>query len=252
MQLLVVGAGEMGRWFARTAGADAVAFADRERSIAEAAAAELDADAVAAGPASSRAVALDGDERFDVVCVAVPMSAVPGTVAEHADRATEAVVDVSGEMRDSVAALRAHADGRERASFHPLFSAANAPGNVPVVVDRSGPIVADIRASIAAAGNAVFETTPDEHDRAMETVQTRAHAAVLAYALAAEDVDPRFHTKLSEPLEELVDQLAGNDPAVYAEIQERFPGAEDVAEGARALADADAEAFRELYEDAGR
>ncbi|MFW5963464.1 MAG: NAD(P)-binding domain-containing protein [Natronomonas sp.] len=243
MQLLVVGAGEMGRWFARHSGADAVAFTDRDLEVArEAADATNDATAVP----------LDTDERFEVVCIAIPMTAVPEAIAEHASKATEAVVDVSGEMRDSVAALSAHAEGRERASFHPLFSASNAPGNLPVVVDADGPTVDAIRESLSAAGNEVFETTPEEHDRAMETVQARAHTAVLAYALAAEEVDSRFQTNLSEPLEELVERVAGNTPEVYAEIQERFEGGDSVAEAARALSDADRETFLDLYEEAGR
>lgn len=246
MQLLVVGAGEMGQWFARSSGADEVAFADRDRAVAEAAADALE------GTKPARAVPLDGDERFDAVCLAVPMNAVPGAVAEHADRATEAVVDVSGEMRDSVAALREHAEGRERASFHPLFSASNAPGNVPVVVDADGPVVAAIRETLSAAGNEVFETTPAEHDRAMETVQAKAHTAVLAYALAGDDVDPRFHTTLSAPLGDLVAQIVDGTPEVYADIQDRYDGSEAVAEAARTLADADREAFVDRYEDAGR
>ena len=86
----------------------------------------------------------------------------------------------------------------------------------------------------------------------METVQARAHTAVLAYALAAEDVDPRFHTTLSGPLSELAEQLTGNTPAVYADIQERFDGGESVAEAARLLAAADREVFLELYEGADR
>jgi prephenate dehydrogenase len=241
MQLLVVGAGEMGRWFARQSGADGVAFADRQPAVASKA-----ADAVE----EARAVPLDGEETFDAVCVAVPMAAVPEAIATHADRATDAVVDVSGEMRDSVAALAGHATGRERASFHPLFAADNAPGNVPVVVDRSGPVVEGIRGSLSAAGNRVFETTPSEHDRAMETVQAKAHTAVLAYALAAEEVDPRFHTTLSAPLADLADELTGNAPDVYADIQARFDGGADLAEAARRLADADPETFRALYEDA--
>jgi prephenate dehydrogenase len=232
----------MGRWFARHSGADAVAFADREFETARAAAASDDA----------RAVPLDTEERFDVVCLAVPMSVVPEAIAEHADRATEAVVDVSGEMRDSVAALRTHAEGRERASFHPLFSASNAPGNVPVVVDRGGPTVDRMRESLAAAGNDVFETTPSAHDRAMETVQAKAHTAVLAYALAAEDVDPRFHTSLSGPLSELVDGIVENTPEVYAEIQERFEGRSSVADAAERIAEADREAFLQLYDEAGK
>ena len=178
MDLLVVGAGEMGRWFARASGADTVAFTDRDPAVARDA-----ADAVDGG----RVVPLDGDERFDAVCVAVPMPATPAAIAEHADRATAAVCDISGEMHDAVAALREHANGRERASFHPLFSAANAPGNVPVVVDHDGPVLQELCGTLSAAGNEVFETTPAEHDRAMETVQARAHTAVLAYALAAEE-----------------------------------------------------------------
>ncbi|MUV86378.1 prephenate dehydrogenase/arogenate dehydrogenase family protein [Natronomonas sp. CBA1123] len=243
MQLLVVGAGEMGRWFARHSGADAVAFADRDPEVAREAADET---------ADATTVPLDTDERFEVVCVAVPMTAVPDAIAEHATKATEAVVDVSGEMRDSVAALSTHAESRERASFHPLFSASNAPGNIPIVVDSGGATVDAIRESLSTAGNEVFETTPEEHDRAMETVQARAHTAVLAYALAAEEVDPRFQTNLSEPLDELVDRIVGNTPEVYAEIQERFEGGDSVAEAARALSEADRETFLDLYEEAGR
>lgn len=243
MQLLVVGAGEMGRWFARHSGADSVAFADRDPDAASEAAAERE---------DARSVPLDTDERFEVVCLAVPMTAVPDAIAEHADKATEAVVDVSGEMRDSVAALAEHAAERERASFHPLFSASNAPGNVPVVVDCDGPIIEGIRDTLSAAGNDVFETTPEEHDRAMETVQAKAHTAVLAYALAADDVDPRFHTTLSAPLEDLVEQMVGGTPEVYAEIQERFAGREEIAAAARDLADADRDTFVDRYKDASK
>jgi prephenate dehydrogenase len=243
MDLLVVGAGEMGRWFAAESGADAVAFADSDPDVARAAAGAV---------AGARAVPLDGDDTFDAVCVAVPMPAVPTAIETHADRATEAVVDVAGEMRDAVAALQEHASGRQRASFHPLFAADNAPGTVPVVVDRAGPVVEDVCASLSAAGNRVFETTPAEHDRAMETVQAKAHTAVLAYALTADDVDPRFHTTLSAPLSDLADQVTGNQPDIYADIQARFDGGADVATTARRLAEADPETFRTFYEDADR
>ena len=242
MQLLVVGAGEMGRWFARHAGAASVAFADREAGTARDAAAEV---------SDARAVSLDTGETFDAVCLAVPMSVVPEAIEEHAHRATDAVVDVSGEMRDSVAALRTHAEEHERASFHPLFSAANAPGNVPVVVDHAGPTVDRISTSLEAAGNEVFETTPATHDRAMETVQAKTHTAVLAYALTEDEIDPRFHTSLSGPLSELAEAIAGNTPTVYAEIQDRFEGASSVAEAAERIANADHEAFVDIYEEAG-
>ena len=244
MQLLVVGSGEMGRWFARQSGAEAVAFADRDLVTAREAAATLD---------PARAVPIDTDETFDVVCLAVPMSATPSAIETHAGKATEAVLDVAGEMRDSVAALETHAESRGLAcaSVHPLFSAANAPGNVPIVVVRDGRPIERLRSALESAGNDVFETTAEDHDRAMETVQAKAHTAVLAYALAAEEVDPRFHTALSEPLSELVSSLTGDTPAVYAEIQTRFDGSASVAEAAAEIADADAETFLELYEEAG-
>ncbi|MEF8777528.1 MAG: NAD(P)-binding domain-containing protein [Natronomonas sp.] len=242
MRLLVVGAGEMGRWFADTCGAEAISFADRDHGTARTAAETID---------GAKAVELDTDETFDVVCLAVPMSAVPDAIASHADRATDAVVDVSGEMRDTVAALETHADDRECASFHPLFSASNAPGSIPVVTVSDGDTIDRIRSALDAAGNDVFETTVADHDRAMETVQVKAHTAVLAYALAADEVDPRFHTSISGPLSELKAGLTGNTPDVYAEIQARFDGSEAIADAAAKLADADHERFIELYEEAG-
>lgn len=239
MDVLVVGAGTMGRWFARAVDA-AVAFADADPAVAERAAAAV----------GGRAVPLDGDERFDAVCVAVPISAVADAVAAQAPRAERALLDVTGVMDPAVAAMREHAPDRERVSFHPLFAPENAPGNVAVVADAPGPATDAVRGALTERGNHLFETTPAEHDRAMETVQARAHAAVLAFGLAAEEVPEQFHTPVSGPLCELVEQVTGATPGVYAEIQAAFDGAEDVAEAARRIADADREAFEALYREA--
>jgi len=244
MDLLVVGAGEIGRWIADTVSADespvdaTVSFADRDPSVAADAAAGRDADAVPA----------DGDTVHDAVCLAVPMSAVPAAVEAYAPRARRAILDVSGEMTDAVAAMREHAPALERASYHPLFAPPRVPGNVAAVVDEGGPAVAAITAAIEAGGNEVFETTPAEHDEAMETVQAGAHAAVLAWRLAGGDVREEFHTPVSAALDEIADTVTEGSPAVYAEIQRAFDGADDVAAAAREIADADPEAFADLYE----
>ncbi|WP_255149299.1 prephenate dehydrogenase/arogenate dehydrogenase family protein [Halorarius halobius] len=241
MRLLVVGAGEMGRWLAESlAPAFDVAVTDVDQAVARDAAAVVDAR-----------VADDG-ETFDAVCFAVPMSAVDDAVAAHADRADRALLDVTGEMTTALDAMRDVAPDRERLSTHPLFAAANAPGNVAVVRDAVGPVTDAVVDALEVAGNEVFETTAAEHDRAMETVQAKAHAAVLAYALAAEDVREEFHTPLSGPLQQLVDQLLDNNPRVYAEIQAAFDGADGVADAARRIADADTETFVDLYEEASR
>jgi len=244
MDVLVVGAGEMGRWFARTVGAAAavgpVAFADVDPGAAEAAAAEV----------GGHAVPLDGGDRFDVVCVAVPMRLTEAAIADHAGRAREALVDLSGAMAGPVAAMAEHAPDVERASFHPLFGPGNAPGRIAAVTGADGPTVERLREVLADAGNDLFETTPEEHDTAMETVQARTHAALLAFALAAEDVPEPYGTPIYDRLESIVAEFLSGTPRVYADVQTTFEGAEDVAAAAERVAEADGETFEELYRSA--
>jgi prephenate dehydrogenase len=85
----------------------------------------------------------------------------------------------------------------------------------------------------------------------METVQARAHAAVLAFGLAAEPVPEGFGTPVYDALENLRQEVTGNTPRVYADIQKSFEGADDIAAAAERIAAADDEAFERLYRDAG-
>lgn len=247
MNVLVVGAGEMGAWFGRVLAAELderpdLAFADADPDVA----------AATAEAAGGRAVPVDATEEFELVCLAVPIPAVETAVERWAANAGTALVDVTGVMEPAVAAMADHAPGVERVSFHPLFAPENGPGTVAVVPDAPGPVTDRVRAALSAAGNDLFETTPAEHDEAMETVQARVHAAVLAFGLAAEDVPDRFQTPVSRALFEVLDGVTGNDPRVYADIQAAFDGADDVATAARDLAEADPAAFEELYRAARR
>jgi prephenate dehydrogenase len=260
MEILVVGAGAMGRWLGGALLEDApepvdLAFVDADPEAADAAASQV----------GGRAVPTDTDEQFDAVCIAVPIPAVPDTIREYADNAEAAVFDVSGTMAVPVEAMREAAPDCERLSMHPLFAPANEPGNVPLVPDSTGPITDAVRAALDARGNDCFETTVTEHDEAMETVQARTHTAVLAYALTAEEVDdrfhtldhgcsslgPRFHTPISSGLNDLAQQVTDGEARVYSDIQMAFDGAEDVAAAAQEIADSDAVAFERLYDDAG-
>lgn len=242
MDLLVVGAGEMGRWLARVVADDLeVTFADVDPAVASAAATAV----------GGKVASLDGDERFDAVCLAVPMAAIPDAVAAHAPRAERALLDVTGVMGPVVAAARDHATECERLSLHPLFAPANAPGNVAAVHDAAGPVTDRVRAALSDAGNHVFDTTPTEHDEAMRTVQAAAHAAVLAYGLASDPVRPEFATPVSRRLDDLVRTVTGGTPRVYRDIQRTFDGAERVAAAARRVAATDDEAFERLYREAG-
>ncbi|WP_338729139.1 prephenate dehydrogenase/arogenate dehydrogenase family protein [Haladaptatus sp. DJG-WS-42] len=238
MELLVVGAGAMGRWFAESVADECeLAFADTDPAAAADAAAEI----------GGRAVSLDTDDRFDAVCVAVPISVVEHAIAAHADKATRALLDLSGVMAKPLAAMATHAPDVEHWSLHPLFGPANAPGTIAAASNNAGPVTARLRKALEAAGNSLFETTAEEHDTAMETVQAKTHAAILAFALAADDVPDEFHTPISEGLFSLVDQVTSGTPQVYAEIQDTFEGAEAVAAAARELADADPETVERLY-----
>lgn len=242
MNVLVVGAGSMGRWVGRTlrGGADtSVAFTDTDSDTA--------ADAATA--VGGRAVPAGTDERFDVVCLAVPMPVARVAIEEYAPLATGAVVDVTGSMAEPLAAMEEAAPACQRASLHPLFAPENAPGSIAVVTAAGGEWVDEVVGTLAAMGNDPFETTAADHDAAMESVQAGAHAAVLAYAMAAEDVPDQFHTPVSDGLESLVEQVVGGETHVYADIQSTFDGAEAVAAAAREIADADHDEFAALYDD---
>jgi prephenate dehydrogenase len=243
MELLIVGAGAMGRWFARTVNSNiiSITFADIDDETASEAAAELDADAIS----------LDADQQFDIVCFAVPMSVIEESIAAHAHNARRAVLDVTGTMAGPVETMAEHGPGLERASLHPLFSPENAPGNVAVVEDAPGPAIDTLLGRVSDAGNVLAETTAAEHDELMETVQAKAHVAILAFALASEDVPEGYSTPVCEGLVNLVGQVTGNSPHVYAEIQDTFDGAREVAEAARRIADADGDEFERLYREAG-
>lgn len=248
MEILIVGAGEMGRWFAGAV-EDDVAFADVDESAAEAAAHEVRQTA----GRRARAVPLDADESFGTVCLAVPMSDVESAVETHAGKSQQAVVDVAGVQGGPLRAMARTVPSRERASFHPLFSAANAPGTVAVSTGASGPATDRIRAALSAAGNDLVEVDAGVHDEAMETVQGRAHAAILAFALAADEVPEALATPVYDDLAALVAQVTGGTPRVYADVQATYGGAAEVAAAAERLAESvgeDAGAFADLYEEA--
>ncbi|GAA0198882.1 prephenate dehydrogenase/arogenate dehydrogenase family protein [Halobacterium noricense] len=236
MNVLVVGAGAMGRWFAEATNRD-LAFTDADPAVAERAANEL----------GGKAVELDTSETFDAVCLAVPLLAVEEAIEDHAGKAERAILDLTGVMAEPVSAMADHAPGKERVSLHPLFAPDNAPGNVAVVADESGPTTDNLLSALESRGNTLVETTPEEHDEAMTTVQAGAHTAILAFALSANSVPEGLRTPVYDCLADLTAQVTDGDSRVYADIQEAFDGAEDVAVAAQELTDADPTEFERLY-----
>ncbi len=226
----------MGRWFGAV-GPWTPTFADVDPTAARTAASETGGDVLETA----------ADRSFELVCIAVPMSAAETAIAEHAHRAERAIIDLTGDMSTALAAMQTHTATAERASFHPLFAPDNAPGSIPVVIDQPGPTIQRVIEAFEAAGNHLIETTAEEHDQAMETIQASAHAAILAYGLTAEAVPDGYETPISRELTDLLDRVTGGNPAVYAEIQDRFDGAAGIAAAADRIATADRETFLDQY-----
>lgn len=239
MDVLIVGAGAMGTWFGRAVDA-AVAFADVDPERAATAAERVDGSVAD----------LEGDDRYDVVCLAVPMTHVTDAIADHAERADRAVVDVSGVMAEPLEAMASHAPDCERVSLHPLFGPDRTPGTIAVVAEEPGPTTDAVLDALEQRGNDLLETTAAEHDEAMETIQAATHAAVLSFAVAANPAPDGFETPIYDGLRTLVEQLTEGTPRVYADIQSAFDGADEIAEAASAIADADSDEFEALYREA--
>ena len=235
MNVLVVGAGEMGQWIAQTLSAD-VAITDTDPAIARQSGDVVGAQVVPLDPASD-----EDSTTYDVGCFAVPMGAIDDAIAHQADRIDHGIVDVTGWMAPAIAAMETYAPDAQHCSLHPLFAPERAPGSIAVVDASPGPHTAAILDDLEAAGNDLVETTAAEHDRAMESVQGTAHAAILAFAQAADRVRPELETPVYAGLREQVERILAGSPSVYAEIQAAFDGADAVAGATAQVADADPE-----------
>lgn len=238
MEVLIVGAGAIGRWFGGMLESPVFTDIDHEQAVA------------AASAVGGTARDIKEIESIEVVCVAVPMPTASEVIARFASYATTAIIDLTGSMTGPLAAMRNHASTIERASFHPLFAPSNAPGRIAMTPDNEGPVITEIESVFESHGNHVFRTTAEEHDRAMETVQAKTHTALLAFALAADAVPADFQTPIYRGLQELTHEMTDGNPRVYADIQETFSGAQAVADAARQIADADRETYEQLYRDA--
>ncbi|MFB6094798.1 MAG: prephenate dehydrogenase [Halanaeroarchaeum sp.] len=241
MEALIVGAGDVGRWFARLWDGP-VAFADADRDVATEA---------AASTADARVAAMDDSTRFALVCVAVPMDVATSVIEEQGSRAERAVVDCTGSMREPLSAMADVAPGTESKSYHPLYAPDHGPGRIAASVGESGPVTDAVDEAMEAAGNELVPVDPEVHDEAMQTIQGRAHAAILAFGLASESVPEDLATPVYEDLDALRERVTDGSPAVYADIQEAFDGAADVADAASRIAEADGETFAALFDDAG-
>jgi prephenate dehydrogenase len=238
MKLLIVGSGSMGRWFASAVDAD-ITYLDIEPEMANEAAGEM-----GCGIANP-----DTEELFDVVCIAVPMPFVEEAITKYSKNASGGLCDITGSMATPIKNMKLHADGIERLSMHPLFGPLNCPGRIAIVEDNMGPLMKKICDDLEKSGNTLFNTTVDEHDEAMKTVQGMAHAAILSFGLAAEKIPDKFGTPIFDGLMKLTMEITRGNPRVYSDIQKIFGGSIEISNAARRISDSDEEEFKKIHED---
>lgn len=239
MQALVVGAGAIGCWFGEVLNQwTDVRFFDKDPAASDQAITKV-----------GGAIALtELPKSVPIVCTAVPIRATRRVLEDVAPRATNAVIDLSGTMEEPHEIMEQYAPGCERINLHPLFAPENEPGNIPLSAANGGPVTERINNELNRRGNHVFNTTPSDHDRAMVQVQSKVHAALLAYALSADTIDPKYHTTVSREFFELTRQILSGPETVYADIQHYFDGSAEIAAAASELAEADIKEFETLYE----
>jgi prephenate dehydrogenase len=136
--------------------------------------------------------------------------------------------------------MEKHADKRvEIIGTHPMFgpSLSSIEGQafivVPVRAKKWKKFLLDLVKKHKAK---VFETTPDEHDRAMAVVQGLTHFAYISTAstLAALDVDVKDSKNFASPIYilmlDLISRIVGQSPQLYSSIQMHNPYIKDVHE----------------------
>jgi prephenate dehydrogenase len=174
-------------------------------------------------------------ERADIVVLAVPEHVALRSVPKlaRALRPGTLVVDTLSVKTRIVAALDAHAPRLQAVSLNPMFAPAlGFDGRaVAAVVVRDGPRARALLDAIGRRGGRVVEVGADDHDRVAAVTQALAHAAVLAFGLALDElggpvealgaVAPPPHLTLMAVLA----RISSGRPETYWDVQAGNPHA---------------------------
>ncbi len=214
MEVLVIGAGAMGGWFARRfkKWGWEVWLTDVDRKKSSALARELGVKT--------------GDEilpQADLVLVAVPISSTPAVVREVCGRMKKGalLMEISSVKEQVVSTmLELKSNPVELVALHPLFGpgAESLKGErfafIPI---RAGRIFGEVRSRLEGEGATLIRTEADGHDSAMARAQALTHLLLLCYLRLCERGELQTH--LSRTLLELAKAVLAGNPSVYYEMQ---------------------------------
>lgn len=201
----------------------------------------------------------------DIVMLAVPMHlAVARATALGPHVRPDALLCDINSLKVEVCAAAAAACPGEVLGLHPMFGpSVHTLEHQKLVVCRvrAGQITSDFLAELAALGLALFESTPEIHDRMMAVVQVLTHFRTLVMGEALRRVGVSIEESLdyTSPIYRLelavVGRLFVQDPDLYAEIEMQNPFGDEVRKAFRDAAtdvsglieSADREGFRTMF-----
>jgi chorismate mutase / prephenate dehydrogenase len=258
--LVIGGAGQMGRWFAR--------FLDSQGFLVEIVDPTVSADAPFSGDGfAQRARLADGGFDHDLVLIAAGITASNVVMLELAAlRPPGVVIDVASikaPLAQGYAAL--NASGVAAASMHPMFgpSAVLLADRHVVVMDLGNERATEMARQLFAATTAeVVEMSLAEHDRLMAEVLGLSHAVNIVFgaALAEGGQEERRLDRISSATfnaqTRVTRAVVNENPHLYYEIQSLNPNSgealarlSDALDRLRAaLASGDREAFAQLMQ----
>lgn len=214
----------------------------------------------------------DAARNADVVIISVYIDNTLDVIKEVAPhvRPGSLLMDFTSVKIEPCRAMEKHADKRvEIIGTHPMFGprVASLEGQAFIVVPvRTKKWKKFLLEFLEKHKAKIFETTPDDHDRAMAVVQGLTHFAYISTAstLAALDVDVRDSKNFASPIYilmlDLIARIVGQSPQLYSSIQMHNPHIkkvhktfiEQAGKLQETVAKKDAGAFSKLMRDAAK
>ncbi|KXB02686.1 hypothetical protein AKJ45_02495 [candidate division MSBL1 archaeon SCGC-AAA261F19] len=223
MRLAIIGAGSMGKWFAKFSKRSSwnTTITDINIKKAKDVADELDLDlAMNNSEAASRA---------DIVLVAVPVKESPRVIKDVANSVNEGslLLDITSVKEKVVATMHEIKANFELVSLHPLFGpgAKNMENKIVVSIPiKTGKKYEKLAKHLRKNGAKIVEMGAEDHDRLMMITQSMTHFLLLSYLSALKSMNnfkqaEELHTPISGHLFDLAKAFLNVDPTLCGDLQ---------------------------------
>lgn len=223
MRLAIIGAGSMGKWFAKFSKKSGwnTTITDINTQKARDVADELDLD-LAMGNSEAASGA-------DIVLIAVPVRKSPEVIKEVANSVTERslLLDITSVKEKVVTAMHEIEANFELVSLHPLFGpgAKNMENKIIVSIPiKTGEKYQKLAKHLKKNGAKIVEMEAEDHDRLMMITQSMIHFLLLSYLSALKSMNnfkqaEELHTPISACLFDLAKAFLNVDPTLCGDLQ---------------------------------